>query len=222
MATTGAAQPPEDSTMEEFFKNVSAQGPGPASRSTWPSSTPSPNAAHGRIWRRVAQDAEGGSPRWRCRPPGSTRSSSSSPTASTGCRRFALEDQRDGENPDLPARRARGGLQGARPALARPRPRPPASRIRRPAAGRHGHRARAGVHGRGRRRHPAADRGPRRRQQPQPPRRITSTCSAGTARPCASRLLTTRDGVGARSRRKSSSPSPPSALGPARAAAPSK
>ena len=54
MATTGAAQPPEDSTMEEFFKNVSAKDRTGVEKHLAVIDA-EPDAAHGRIWRRVAK-----------------------------------------------------------------------------------------------------------------------------------------------------------------------
>jgi hypothetical protein len=54
MATTGAAQPPEDSTMEEFFKNVSAKDRTGVEKHLAVIDA-DPDAAHGRIWRRVAK-----------------------------------------------------------------------------------------------------------------------------------------------------------------------
>jgi hypothetical protein len=54
MATTGAAQPREDSTMEEFFKNVSAKDRTGVEKHLAVIDA-EPDSAHGRIWRRVAK-----------------------------------------------------------------------------------------------------------------------------------------------------------------------
>lgn len=53
MATTGPAQSPQDSKMEEFFKNVSAKDRTGMEKHLAVIDA-EPDAAHGRIWRRVA------------------------------------------------------------------------------------------------------------------------------------------------------------------------
>ena len=54
MATTGAPQKPENPTMEEFFKNVSAKDRTGVEKHLAVIDA-EPDAAHGRIWRRVAK-----------------------------------------------------------------------------------------------------------------------------------------------------------------------
>lgn len=53
MATTGPAQSPQDSKMEEFFKNVSAKDRTGVEKHLAVIDA-EPDAAHGRIWRRIA------------------------------------------------------------------------------------------------------------------------------------------------------------------------
>ena len=54
MATTAAPKPPEDPTMEEFFKNVSAKDRTGVEKHLAVIDA-EPDAAHGRIWRRLAK-----------------------------------------------------------------------------------------------------------------------------------------------------------------------
>ena len=95
MATTGATQPPEDPTMEEFFKNVSAKDRTGVEKHLAVIDA-EPDAAHGRIWRRVAKSLRRLAP-LAVQTAGQHAVQFFVADGKYRMQAFALEDQRDGK-----------------------------------------------------------------------------------------------------------------------------
>jgi hypothetical protein len=95
MATTGAAQQPEDSTMEEFFKNVSAKDRTGVEKHLAVIDA-EPDAAHGRIWRHLAKTLRRLAP-LALQTAGQHAVQFFVADGKYRMQAFALEDQRDGK-----------------------------------------------------------------------------------------------------------------------------
>jgi len=95
MVTTGAPQKPEDPTMEEFFKNVSAKDRTGVEKHLAVIDA-EPDAAHGRIWRRVAKTLRRLAP-LALQTAGQHAVQFFVADGKYRMQAFALEDQRDGK-----------------------------------------------------------------------------------------------------------------------------
>ena len=95
MATTGAPQKPEDPTMEDFFKNVSAKDRTGVEKHLAVIDA-EPDSAHGRIWRRVAKTLRRLAP-LAVQTAGQHAVQFFVADGKYRMQAFALEDQRDGK-----------------------------------------------------------------------------------------------------------------------------
>ena len=95
MATSGATQTPEDPTMEEFFKNVSAKDRTGMEKHLAVIDA-EPDAAHGRIWRRLAKTLRRLAP-LAVQTAGQHAVQFFVADGKYRMQAFALEDQRDGK-----------------------------------------------------------------------------------------------------------------------------
>ena len=95
MATSGATQTPEDPTMEEFFKNVSAKDRTGMEKHLAVIDA-EPDAAHGKIWRRLAKTLRRLAP-LAVQTAGQHAVQFFVADGKYRMQAFALEDQRDGK-----------------------------------------------------------------------------------------------------------------------------